>query len=404
MQTYLLPAIVATFVLFSASTAGAVDFDGDCRTGLLKVAGAGPATGPLVSCAVLEVPGATGKAANGTEGTAATGINDRSQIVGWYIDAANKTRGFLRTNGQYFPIDVPNADETEAWGINSRTQIVGSYVINGQSHGFLLEDGHFTIVDPPGATSAIARGINDLGQIVGTYVDGGGSHGYLFTHGRFVTIDLPTVPPSQTEPWGINQSGQIVGYRVGGGSSANNFRLDTDGSVATLLNSPPGGSVFAFFPKGINDRGEIAGGFLNPGGFEGLLAAFGQEWSFSLDESTDGGGINNRGQVVGVTCSFFGQCRGFVLTPANIVADVSGIASPNGSRIPRQSVIVDTALTTWTLGPGEEILHDGAQAAGGYGSQILWYRGSIYVLGDDYKWWRWTGTTWIFAGANDPAS
>ena len=262
MQSYLFRAIVATSVLFCASTAGAVDFDGHCPVGLTKVTGIGPATGPPVSCAVIEAPGATGKAANGTKGTAATGINDRSQIVGWFIDAANKTRGFLRTNGQYFPIDVPNADETEAWGINSRTQIVGSYVIDGQSHGFLLENGNFTTVDPPGATSAIARGINDLGQIVGTYVDGGGSHGYLFTHGRFVTIDLPTVPPSQTEPWGINQSGQIVGYHVGGGSRANNFRLDTDGSVATLLDSPAGGLAFVHFPKGINDRGEIAGGFL----------------------------------------------------------------------------------------------------------------------------------------------
>jgi hypothetical protein len=79
------------------------------------------------------------------------GINDRSQIVGSF-----GRHGFLRTNGEYLTIDVPNADSTEAWGINSRTQIVGRYVVNGQSHGFLLEDGRFTTVDPPGATSAAA--------------------------------------------------------------------------------------------------------------------------------------------------------------------------------------------------------------------------------------------------------
>ncbi|MEP7310184.1 MAG: hypothetical protein ABJA98_32155 [Acidobacteriota bacterium] len=351
--------------------------------------------GPLFSVCFIDVPGAT-RIPGLTSGTLVNGINDRSQVVGAFTDAATKTHGFFRTNGQYFPIDVSNADKTEAWGINSRTQIVGSYVVNGQSHGFLLENGEFTTVDPPGATSAIAHGINDLGQIVGTYGDSGGSHGYLWTHGRFVTIDLPTVPPSGTEAWGINRSGQVVGYHVQGGNS---FRLDADGSVARLLD-PPNAPVI-HLPRGINDRGEIIGGLIDPGGAHGFLAAFGQEWVFF--EYAHAGGINNRGQVAGTSCSMEGLCRGFVLTPANVVPDVSGIASPDGSRAPLVSVIVDDKLTTWTLGPAEEILHDDAQAAGGYGSQILWYRGSIYVLGDDYNWWRWTGATWTFAGANDPS-
>jgi hypothetical protein len=68
------------------------------------------------------------------------------------------------------------------------------------------------------------------------------------------------------------------------------------------------------------------------------------------------------------------------------------------------SVIVDNALAIWTLGPGQEILRGGVQVAGGYGSQILWYQGSIYVLGDDSNWWKWTGSTWAFAGSNDPSS
>ena len=33
----------------------------------------------------------------------------------------------------------------------------------------------------------------------------------------------------------------------------------------------------------------------------------------------------------------------------------------------------------------------------------LWYEGVLYVVGTDANWWRWTGSGWIFVGANDPA-
>jgi FG-GAP-like repeat len=83
-----------------------------------------------------------------------------------------------------------------------------------------------------------------------------------------------------------------------------------------------------------------------------------------------------------------------------------GSASPSQdrTRIPPAPLIIDTSLAVWTLGPGEEILKDGRQAAGGFASQILWYQGEIYVLGDDNKWWRWTGNTWTFAGLTDPSA
>jgi len=75
--------------------------------------------------------------------------------------------------------------------------------------------------------------------------------------------------------------------------------------------------------------------------------------------------------------------------------------SPDGTRIPGSSLIIDNSLATWTLGSGLEILRDGVQVANGYGSQILWFQGSIYVLGDDSNWWKWTGA-WTFSGATDP--
>jgi hypothetical protein len=82
------------------------------------------------------------------------------------------------------------------------------------------------------------------------------------------------------------------------------------------------------------------------------------------------------------------------------------VPSPDRTRVPASPFIVDTDLAVWTLGLGgefREILRDGRQAAGGFGSQILWYQRVIYVRGDDNNWWRWTGNTWVFAGAQDPS-
>jgi hypothetical protein len=76
-------------------------------------------------------------------------------------------------------------------------------------------------------------------------------------------------------------------------------------------------------------------------------------------------------------------------------------ASPSGTRSP--SIIVDNAGATWTIGSGSVILRNGSQANGGYGSQILWYSGVIYVLGTDWNWWRWTGSTWSNGGSSDPS-
>jgi parallel beta-helix repeat protein len=65
--------------------------------------------------------------------------------------------------------------------------------------------------------------------------------------------------------------------------------------------------------------------------------------------------------------------------------------------------VVDASGGVWTLGANLEILRNGVQVSGGYGSKIVWNLNSIYVIGDDNNWWRWTGETWDFAGATLPS-
>jgi len=67
-------------------------------------------------------------------------------------------------------------------------------------------------------------------------------------------------------------------------------------------------------------------------------------------------------------------------------------ASPDGTTVPlNASQIIDSAGTVWTIGAGGAILRNGSQVAYGWGSQIVFKNSMIYVLGNDSKWWQWTG-------------
>jgi len=80
--------------------------------------------------------------------------------------------------------------------------------------------------------------------------------------------------------------------------------------------------------------------------------------------------------------------------------------SPDGTMIPTTaSQIVDNSGAVWTMSPAGStyaILRNGVSAAGGYGSKIYWKNSTIYVLGTDNAWWRWTGSGWVNIGSTQP--
>ena len=104
---------------------------------------------------------------------------------------------------------------TAASGINDAGQIVGYLLQWHRHHGFLYSGGTYTTLDDPLATGGTtASGINDAGQIVGTYFNGTGSHGFLYSGGIYTTLDDPLA-----HRWdrcaGINDAGQVVGSGTG---------------------------------------------------------------------------------------------------------------------------------------------------------------------------------------------
>jgi uncharacterized membrane protein len=260
--------------------------------------------------------------------------NNRGQIAGSYSDVLpgpdgtvppGTTHGFVRDRGGVTKFDVPDASFILVKGINNRGEVVGEYggpdavpgsdgtVPPGTIHGFVRDRrGVITTFDVPFFSLHDVADIDDRGRIVGYYDrQDGTSGGYLRNQGgRFTKIDFPGA--SFTTVHGINNRGQLVGAYLEGGVT-----LNPDGTVPpgvvhgflwekgrfTTLDVP--GSIWTQ-PFGINDRGEISGGYYDPTGKQhGFVLQKGKYTTIDaprpIDDFSNGNiawGINDRGEVV----------------------------------------------------------------------------------------------------------
>jgi hypothetical protein len=142
--------------------------------------------------------------------TLAQGINNKDQIVGFYKNYPPSggviNHGFLYSGGQYIPLDDPssnlnkigdsNTDNfgTAAMGINNKGNIVGYYFDNRDlAKGFILSNGNYTTIDDPlGVGGTFALGINNKDEVVGFYYDSlHRQNGFLFSNGNYTTLDDP---------------------------------------------------------------------------------------------------------------------------------------------------------------------------------------------------------------------
>ena len=132
----------------------------------------------------LVPPGASGIDVDG-DGIVASGINDAGQVVGWYFDSSGIEHGFLYsggTNGTYTTLDDPSTTPgttlvgphliagTAAGGINDLGQIVGYYHDLSGIRGFL-------------ATPAATTGLLGYWLFDGTGTDASGNGNNLALYG-----------------------------------------------------------------------------------------------------------------------------------------------------------------------------------------------------------------------------
>jgi hypothetical protein len=223
----------------------------------------------------FDVPGATV--------TAPGGINDRGEVAGFWIDTGDippggqappgSVGGFVRDRrGDIDTFEVPYFRLHNVSDINNRGQIVGYYDDPGLAGGggFLRDrDGSFTDIRYPGASYTIIHGFNDRGQVVGSYLEAGAApnpdgtiprnavHAFVWDDGRFTSFDVRG--SIYTQAFGINNRGDIVGGYYDTSGRRHGFVRDRHGrsgnrSSDRVLDVPNGAGNVA---TGINDRGQI---------------------------------------------------------------------------------------------------------------------------------------------------
>jgi hypothetical protein len=103
----------------------------------------------------------------------ATGINNSSDVCGFYVDASGVNHGWLKILGHFYVLDYPGSTGTQALGLNNKGLVVGSWTdTSNNSHGFVYTVATTSFVsvdDPDGIGTTIVNGINDKGVLVGFY-------------------------------------------------------------------------------------------------------------------------------------------------------------------------------------------------------------------------------------------
>lgn len=258
------------------------------------------------------------------------GINDAGTIVGYHGATVNK--GFTLTPpGTFTDTNFPNSAQTQVTGVSGaagKTNKVGFYVdMAGTTHGFISIPGlppgigPFFTVDQPGTAFNQVLGISDVGNRIAGYssTDPAGAtlqRAYVGTAGLFgnTFMDINGLLPSNqnSQATGINNAGSAVGFYLPTADTSTGF-LDTGGVINTI---DPFGSTFTQ-ALGINNAGEIVGFYVDGNGVQHGYTDIGGAFS-TFDPTgsvnTTINGVNSLGQLVGFAI-IDDNVVGFVATP-----------------------------------------------------------------------------------------
>jgi len=166
-----------------------------------------------------------------SNGTQATGINDKGWVSGLYLDSGNVQHGFVKKGSKYTSIDVTGDTTAVAYGINNAGDMA-VYATNsvGGFDAFLYNGKTFKkLADPKaGTTGTVAHAPNNKGDVTGTYYDSAGDvHGWLLHGGTYYDVNDPKgVTDSRSD--GINDKIELVGrYSTTLGGASIGFKATT---------------------------------------------------------------------------------------------------------------------------------------------------------------------------------
>jgi probable HAF family extracellular repeat protein len=204
-------------------------------------------------------------------------LNDRGEVAGTRVPKGGAPVAFLWRSGEMLNLGaLPGFAGSAAYGMNEKSQVVGVSTVAGEGagHAFLWENG--TMHDIATLTNGIlltwAWAINDKsqvvavgGRVVGKRLDEKTIRAYLWENGTIAKLD--TLPGfTSSAPTAINNRGQIVGFAI----AANGRRravLWENRRVSDLGGNTTGNT----FAQAINERGQIVGGAIIDGNPHAVL-------------------------------------------------------------------------------------------------------------------------------------
>lgn len=335
----------------SAGAGGAGTKASDAKTADMKVTGSGATRMNAASAARMAAPG---------DGSAAyqfttlddpadpafnqlLGINNRGRIAGYFGSGAagQPNMGYLLTApAQYQDVSYPGSAQTQVTGLNDQGVRVGFWSAQNNADqaqdadsGFYLSGGVYHDVNFPTSSNASPQvsqllGVNDHDVAVGFYADAQGrnrGYEYSITTHQFTRVQEPGTPPGAAGPSltaaAINGQGDVAGFYTDSGGVTVGFLKTAAGRFITL--AVPGAS--ATQALGVNDSGEVAGGYLVGTGNAAVMHGFtwtaGRGFATIDDPAGAGGttvnGINDNGELAGFYTDAQGSTHGLLAAPRN---------------------------------------------------------------------------------------
>lgn len=228
--------------------------------------------------------------------SAALGLNDAGQVVGWSLTAGGRTQAFVWAGGTLSGLtNLPGGSNGIATAINRHGDITGySDVSATNHHAFLYASNHLTDLGTFGGPLSAGYAINDNREITGWAYLPPDTNIWLQAF-WWRTNQLVAIPPFRgfvhsCEGYGINDSSFICG--------------------TTFLYSPHGHNwAYVWYDQNTNaiaDEGEMT-----PLGSLGVYASYG--------DYSEAKAINNLGQIVGWTgvSNNWSPKHAFLITPSN---------------------------------------------------------------------------------------
>lgn len=215
----------------------------------------------------------------------AAAVSNSGAVVGC-ADAADGVHAFVYRDGAMQDLGTATGGATGnscALAVNDAGVVAGR---SGSGEVVIWKDGAVTHLGIQGDVG----GINAAGTVVGSYAQGGTTHAYMYRDGALADLSDPAAPGAASAAKAINVRGQIAG-------TSNGRAFVYDNGARRDLGTLGGGTSSG---AGIDDRGDVVGmsfdatsqprAFL----FDGAMRALAGAPSYSNAIA-----INNRGQVIG---------------------------------------------------------------------------------------------------------